>query len=444
LARLDVVKSILSRIDPHSREVMNGAALAFILRGFGAALAFALNVVIGRLLGADAAGLYFLALSVVTIGAVVAKLGLDNTLLRFIASGASKGDWGSVLGVFRMGMRLAAVSSLAAVTAVFALAPWMADYLFDNPRMTPTLRVMSFGIFSFAVMTLLAESLKGLKRIRNSMLVSGVLYPGTALMVIWPLVSEFGASGAAMAYVLGTTTAAVVGWAMWRSNVAGVAASSTGFEREKLWSSARPLWTMSIINRGILPWAPLFLLGIWGTVEEAGIFGAATRVAMLVTFFLTAVNTVIAPKFAELYSKGEIDVLGRLARRSALLITAAASPLFVLLIFAGDWVMGLFGPDFVRGGTALAILAVGQAINTMTGSVTYLLMMTGHERDSRNAAILAVLLMFVCAALLIPGNGIIGAAISSTVAVMTLNAYATIMVYSRLGIVTVFQLRGNT
>ncbi|MCR9185101.1 MAG: oligosaccharide flippase family protein [Halieaceae bacterium] len=422
------------RLDDHTAEVLMGASLAFLLRAVGAGLAFALNVAIGRLLGTEGAGLYFLALSVVMIGAVLSKLGLDNTLLRFVAAGASSGDWNRVLGVFRIGIRIAAGTSLAAAGLVLMLAPWIADYVFGEPALAPSLRVMSLGIFSFATMTLLAESLKGLKRIRNSMLVSGVFYPGVALVLIWPLVTAFGVPGAAMAYVLGTGTAAVIGWAMWRANVAGVGAATPAFERATLWQSCRPLWTMSIINRGILPWAPLFLLGIWGTAEEAGIFGAATRVAMLVTFFLTAVNTVIAPKFAELHVRGEIGMLGCLARRFALLITLAASPLFVLLIFAGDWVMGLFGPDFVKGGTALAILALGQAVNTITGSVGYLLMMTAHERDISNASMLSMLLMFGCAVLLIPEHGMIGAAIASAVAVASMNIYSTVVIRLRLGV----------
>lgn len=421
-----------SGLDIHSREVLNGAALAFVLRALGAGLAFALNVVIGRLLGAEGAGLYFLALSVVTIGAVITKLGLDNALLRFIASGASSGDWNRVLGVFRMGMRLAAGASLAAAGGVFALAPWLAEHVFGELALVPTLRIMSVGILTFATMTLLAESLKGLKRIRNSMLVSGVLYPGIALVMIYPLVSSFGPPGAAIAYVLSTGTAAMIGWTMWRRNVADVASPSPWFDRVVLWQSCRPLWTMSIINQGILPWTPFFLLGIWGTADEVGIFGAATRVAMLVTFFLTAMNTVIAPKFAQLYELGEIETLGRLARRFSLLITLAASPLFVLLIFAGDRLMGLFGPDFVKGGAALAILALGQAVNTVTGSVGYLLMMTGHERDIRNASILAVLLMAVAALLLIPGHGILGAATSSAISIASINIYSTIIIKARL------------
>lgn len=433
--------SALARMDIHSLEVLSGATLAFALRAVGAGLALALNIVIGRLLGADGAGLYFLALSVVTIGAVVTKVGLDITLLRFVASSASRGDWNRMLGVFRMSIRIAAGTSLAATVAVFAIAPWMAERLFGEPALAPTVRVMSVGIFSFAMMTLIAESLKGLKRIRNSMLVSGVIYPGVALIIIWPLATQFGAPGAAMAYVLGTAAAAAVGWAMWRGHVAGIDAPAPAFERTTLWQSCRPLWAMSIINRGLLPWVPLFLLGTWGTVEEVGIFGAAMRVAMLLSFFLTAVNTAIAPKFAELYTNGQIEMLGQLARRFALLITLAASPLFVLMIFAGDWVMGLFGPEFVQGGTALAILVVGQAVNTMTGSVGYLLNMTGHERDNRDAAILSVLIMFATALTLIPLLGLIGAALASMFAVLTTNIYASIQVYRRLRVLVILPLR---
>jgi len=434
LLKLKRTAPILAKLDIHSLEVLSGAALAFVLRAVGAGLAFALNVVIGRLLGAEGAGLYFLALSVVTIGAVITKLGLDNTLLRFIAFGASSGDWDRVLGVFRMGMRLVAGTSLAAAATVLTLAPWMADHVFGEPALAPTLRVMSLGIFSLATMALLAESLKGLRRIRNAMLVSGVLYPAIALVVIWPLASSFGAPGAATAYVLGTGTAAAIGWAMWRTNVAGVAAPSPVFERAVLWQSCRPLWIMSIIKQGILPWAPLFLLGIWGTAADTGVFGAAIRVSMLVSFFLVAVNTVIAPKFADLHARGEIEIMGGLARRFALVVTLAASPLLLTLIFAGDWVMGLFGPDFVRGSAALAILGLGQAVNTMTGSVGFLLIMTGHERDARNASIVSACLLTGFAILLVPSHGLIGAAIASAVSTASLHLLSAALVKKRLGI----------
>jgi len=407
----------------HMAEVLRGAGLAFVLRGVGAGLAFLLNVVIGRMLGAEGAGLYFLALSVVSIGAVITKLGLDKTLLRFVAAGASTADWNRVVGVFRTGTRLAAASSLTGAVVVFVAAPLMAEHFFGQPPLGGPLRAISLGIFTFALMMLLSECLKGLKRIRDSMLVSGVLYPLIALAVIWPLATLFGPTGAALAYVLGTGGAAAVGYALWRATMRGHPAPDPNFDRATLWHSARALWVMDLINRAVLPWAPLFLLGLWGTAADSGVFGAATRVSMLVTFFLVAVNTVIAPKFAELYARGEIEMIGRLARRFALLITLAASPLFLILIFAGDWVMGLFGPDFVRGGAALAILALGQAVVCITGVAGQVLIMTGREKYMRNGSVLALATMAVSSLLLIPRYGIYGAATASALSLSMMNLY---------------------
>jgi O-antigen/teichoic acid export membrane protein len=116
---------------------------------------------------------------------------------------------------------------------------------------------------------------------------------------------------------------------------------------------------MAILNTGVLPWAPLFFLGDLGNPEESGIFGAATRMAMLVSFFVAAANTVITPKYAALIARGEMENLSYLARRTTAIVMLAASPVFLLLIIKSHWVMGLFGEDFRAGGLALAILICG-------------------------------------------------------------------------------------
>lgn len=438
---LSVVRRRVAALDGNAREVLSGATVAFVLRGIGAALAFAFNVAIGRLIGAEGAGLYFLALSVAMIGSVVARMGLDNTLLRYVASGASSGDWARAKGVVALGLRNAGIAGLALAALGFAFAPILAVHLFDRPDLTSHLRVMSLAMLAFSAMTLMAEALKGLKHIAASMLASGVLYPAAGLLLIWPAVQGFGPLGASFAYLGGTTLAALFGWAMWRRAVATNAAAPA-FPQAELLASSRPLWVMAILNRGVLQWAPLFLLGVWGTAEETGVFGAATRVAMLVSLLLMAVNTAIAPKFAELYQCGEMEALARLARRFALYVTLAASPLLALLILAGDHVMGLFGPEFRSGGTALAILAAGQAVNVATGSVGYLLMMSGHERDARTAAIIGAVGLAVLSPMLIPAYGAIGAAALTAITLAITQVTLATLVMKQLGIVLVPLLRG--
>lgn len=433
---MSAIKNITKRfseMDGHFREVLTGASVAFVLRILGAAAAFALNVIIGRLLGAEGAGLYFLALSVALIGSILAQLGLASTLLRFIAAGAAKNDWGQIKGVFFQGVKLSAAASLGIAIIIAATAPWSAEYIFGKPALTTPLRYMSLAVITFSMMTLLAESLKGLKQIGRSMLVTGVIYPVVALVLIWPLATLAGPAGASLAYVIGTGVAALIGAFWWQAETRNHGPAQP-IPAPELWQSARPLLVMNLILRGIIPLAPLFLVGVWSSAEDAGIYGAAARLALLASFFLAAVNSAIAPKFAELYTKGDMATLARVTRRFAVGITLATSPLFLVLFFAGDWVMSLFGPDFTRGGSTLAILAVGQLVNSMFGSSVFLLMMSGYEKDIRTSSLIAVAVLALLLVTLVPLYGLIGAAISASAAYSILTLWSAFMVGKRLNI----------
>ncbi len=423
------------------QEVMKGASLAFVLRVLGAGFAFAFNVVIARLLGADGAGLYFLALSVTVIGSVIGRVGLDNTLLRFTATHATKGEWGKVKGVYALGMRIAVTVSGGLSLLGFWLAPWMAEVLFHKPELAEPLRWMSLSILPFALLNLQAESLKGLKRIRDAMLVQGIGVPLIGLLLIWPLARVAGVEGAAWAYLAAAVLVALLGVWAWRRTVVEHFAVAAVFPFKDLWASCKPLFVTSLMNQAILPWAPLFLLGIWASSDEVGVFGAATRAAMLVNMVLGTVNNVLAPKFAELYARGETEALGRTARRSALMITLLASPIFLVLFFGGKWVMMLFGPEFAEGALALAILAAGQFVNTLTGSVNHVLIVTGNEVIVRNTMLIATAAQIAICVMLIPSMYSVGAAIATATATASISIVSAYMVWKRLGIVTIPFLR---
>ena len=57
---------------------------AFALRIVGAVLGFFFNIVLARVLGAQGAGIIYLALTITTIAAILGRIGKDVSLLRFI------------------------------------------------------------------------------------------------------------------------------------------------------------------------------------------------------------------------------------------------------------------------------------------------------------------------------------------------------------------------
>jgi O-antigen/teichoic acid export membrane protein len=179
------------------------------------------------------------------------------------------------------------------------------------------------------------------------------------------------------------------------------------------------------------------MVGIWKSSSEVGIFAVANRTAALTSFILIAVNSIAAPKFAALYSQGNLEDLGKTAQHAARLMVLMAGPVLLFFLVFPGWVMSMFGDHFESGSLALSIIAAGQFVNVVTGSVGYLLMMCGYERLMRNTTAISAIVNIVANVLLIPRFGINGAAVASAITLISQNLIAAALVWRRLGIWTI-------
>jgi O-antigen/teichoic acid export membrane protein len=428
--------SWLARMDPHLIEVLRGASVAFTLKVLGVGLSFSFNVLLARLLGAQGAGIYYLSLTVITIATVFGRIGLGNALLRFTADNAAKGDWHKVAGVSRLGIRMALSTSFLVTLILVFSASWIAQSIFSKPDLTEPLRLMALSILPVSLINLYGELLKGLKNIRDSMLVQVVGIPLVSLPFLALLGGKLGVMGAATAYVVSSLLVLLFGVFLWRRATPQLRRLTGHFDLGLLMRSTLPLFWITFMNL-VMSWTDTVLLGIWTDAKMVGIYGAAWRTAMLTSFILFAFNSIVAPKFAALYAQGNIQVLAALARNAAKLMALLTAPILLIFIVAPTFVLGLYGPEFTVGAMVLTILAIGQFINVATGSVGYLLMMTGHEKLMRNNIIFSAVLNIVLNITLIPKFGIVGAAVANSVSIVTMNLISVFLVYWKLSIFTI-------
>ena len=419
------------RLDEHTKEVVVGASSAFVLRILGAALSFALSVVLGRMLGASGVGLYFLALSVVIIATVIGRVGLDNTVLRFTAASASMGDWVAVKGLYIKSMKLTLVASSIMTLPVLAFAPWIGQTLFDEPSLTMPLRLMALAIVPTALFTIVAQMLQGLKRTKDGNTVLSVWAPAFCLMGAIALVPTWDVMGAAMAYTMAAILTVLIAWWRWHSATPQMTHLSGYFSTVKLLQSSVPLFWMSL-SQLIVTLSATVILGIWSSSADVGIYGAASRVVLLLSFLVLAINSIASPKFAALYQKGDMHSLVSLANNSTKLLILASSPVFAILFLMPEKVMGIFGPEFASGATVILILAAGQVVNIMTGTAGNVLMMCGYERLVRNTLGISVVVCIGLSFLLIPSMGVVGAAIANAVTVTIENLILVTLVRRKI------------
>ena len=423
-----------SGVDDHVRELARGVSLALVLQALGVGAAFAFRVAVGRTLGTDGAGLFFLAQTVLLIGGTVGTMGLGAAAVRFTATGTASGDSPAVAGAYRLATRYATLTAMVLTACLILGAEPLAVHVFHDPRLTAPLRWLALGVLPLATVRLHGEFLKGRGRVAWALLVNGVTVPVVAMAVTVALAPRFGLPGAIAGYLSATVAAMAAGIVLWRRGTAELRTVRPVFSSAVLISSAMPILVITLANL-IGQHSGTFVLGATAEMDDVGIFTIALRTAMMISFVLLAVNSVAAPRFAALHAAGDYRRLEVFARTATLAMLAIASPVLALLIFAPSWVLGLFGDGFRAGAAALTVLALGQFFNVATGSVGWILKMSGNERSLRNVVVTAQVTTFILCCVLIPRYGLIGAASATAAGVVLQNSATTVLVWRYLGIV---------
>lgn len=423
------------RLDGHMREVVRGAGQALFLKVGAMACNFLLYVAVARFLPPTAAGLFFLALTLGQITATLGRLGLDNSVVRFVAAHAENKEWGIVRAVYHRGLMLAIGFSTFMAGLLWLSQDWLALRVFGKPELAPLVAVFALATVPFALFTLYAHLLKGLKQIAGHVLVLSLLWPLFTTAGIFLLGTDHGAVGAAWSFFTAAVLSLGIGVWLWRQALPASTGELGAFPLNTLLASCIPLFWVAALQL-ILQWFPTLLLGVWANSEDVGVYSVANRTALLMALLLLAVNSISAPKFAALYHQGNLNAVGQIARQSALLISLASLPLLCLFLFFPEWVLSLFGPNYREGAWILRILAVGQFINVITGSVGYVLMMSGHETAMRNIFLVCALVALGLNSVLVPQWGITGAAIAAAITLTLQNGLAAFGVWRKLRIIT--------
>lgn len=202
------------------------------------------------------------------------------------------------------------------------------------------------------------------------------------------------------------------------------------------WGRALPPFILLMAASSLNGQIGILALGWLSTDEEVAALRVAQNGAMMVALSLTIVNQVISPQITRAYRDNDQARLQRLSRQSARGALAVAMPVALPLIFLGGPILDLvFGAEYRDSASLpLAILAIGQLINVLFGSVGMFLTMSGYERDTLIGQIIALLVNAIAAVLLIPPLGAMGAALAVTIGLATWNVVLGILFIKRLGL----------
>lgn len=403
---------------------------SFTIKIVQAGTIFLSQLVLARLLGVAGFGLFMFAHTAVTLMGILGRFGAEATVVRYAAVYLAHERWGLLRGLLRHVIQAAVLACALLVLGVAAVA---------GPLEDERSEALLAALLVLVPLVLCYVPQSGLYALRRPVLADlpvAVVRP--LLLVVLALAAWRWRGGLTPIQAIGCNAAAyaaaaLVGFALLRRHLPAAARTRRPEHRRREWiATALPLMLVSSMHL-VSTQTDIVMLDLLDGHAPAGIYAAATRIALLVAFLLIAVNTVIGPIVAARHSTGEHAEVQRtltLAARAIFAFTAVGALALVLL---GPVALRLFGPGFEAGYPALVVLLVGQVVNALAGSVGQVLNMTGHERLTATVITAAAIANVALNAALIPPLGTIGAAIATAATTIGWNVALLIAVRRRLG-----------
>lgn len=397
-----------------SRTLVARAAGVGLVGGvIGAASNLLLATLVGRALGAAGAGPFFQTMAVVAIASNVLELGADTGLVRHVSAALAQGRGDRVRGLVRIAVLPVVAASVLAIVAGALVAPELGGPT-GGGRGWVVIMLLGSGLA--ALMAVLLGAVRAMSSVLSVTLVQNVGLPLARLALV----------GASVMIGASSSRSAALAW-LAPLPVALLAAALLLVRAERthrhpsapalpVESETRRFWAFSA-PRGVaaaveicLEWVDVLIVGALCSAADAGIYAVVTRAARSAELIQQASRIAIGPIISAALAEGRLGSVRRLNRDVALGTTLLSWPFFTIAAYFAPALLGLFGPAFAEGATALRILCVGLALAYATGGVQSILLMGGRSGAQLGNKTACLVVNVVLDLVLVPRFGFVGAA----------------------------------
>jgi O-antigen/teichoic acid export membrane protein len=426
------LKQTENHSNPYVSLLKRASIGSLCIKVAGAGNEFILSIILARVLGVNGYGAYVLSITWVMILAMLATMGFDSASIRFIPEYVVNKKWTLLRGLLIKSCQMIMVNSFGLVLLVILFT-----FLFDSTINTP-LRYASFLIPLLSVNRFRQSGLRALKHVVRSEFPEFVIRPVLLAGLLIGFSFYYHHTLTPATAILLTLSVAMVisvigGTWLYRLLPSPVSRVPTEYTTKYWIAYAFPMLLFSglqLVNN----YTDIIMIGSMMGSEFAGIYSAASRISILVTFGLMATNSIVAPIISELHSlkmHQELQQIITLAARGAFVFTISVGAFIAL---AGPYLLSFFGSAFFKGYPALLILLLGQTINAVSGSVGLIMILTGHHVQAARIFGLSAMLNIIFNAILIPFFGIVGAAVATAITTALWNIVMIYFVVAKLKI----------
>ena len=396
-----------------SVELLRGGAVNALGTAVGAFRTLFV-VLVARLLGDAALGVYSLAWATVDLVGKVAGLGLGLGIVPLVARADAE-------GADNRGLLLTAVSTGLASSLTLALAMTVGirtagHLIFRSPELADAVGLMVLALPGVVVYRISTGFSRGLRIMRHNLYSRGFV---ESLVTLTVFLAAFALGARALAsvgaLVVGTTAGGVVAFLLALTVASGAGNVSIQAAR-RLVRHSLPVAGYGLVNL-FMQRLDVLLLGAF--VDRApgldlatfGAYCAAVEVANVMRRVRQTFEPIYTPVVARRMADDDFEPVRGVVAQMGRWTLALQLPLAGVLIVSGGLALALFGPSFVTAAPWLSLLVVSHGLFNYFGLAESLLLVQRPDLNLLNSCVAATIQLGL-SLLLVPRIGAAGAALA--------------------------------
>lgn len=386
----------------------------------GAAIGFITQLALARLLGAESLGMYYLAISLGGVLAILAGLGYPSITVRFISEYRINGEWHALRAFLTSAYRTAAIAGAALIVVTGIIVFVWPTATFEQ-RLCLTLGALTAPAFTF--IRLNGAIANAYRRYFLSFLPDLLVRPAVMLAIIGALIAVGVTITVPQLLALNLIIVLIVSIPVFLTvrqttstdldqTLEPAPVTDTPTPTGSKWRvHGLPMVVVALFT-ALFADVAILTVGIALPPDQTAIFGVCIKIALLLGFAIQSVHQLIMPDAADAYARGDkIAVQQAVARGNLLSMVACLGATGGIVLF-GSFALSFFGEQFEQGYTCLIILALSQVYRAGAGPVSQMLNLAGKERKAVPVFATCLVLLVALGAGLTPYFGLNGAAAS--------------------------------
>jgi len=428
-------KFFINLKDRHFSEVLKGSALSFGIKILTVILGLITNYIIANYYGAEVIGTLAFLMSIMTIASMITLMGMDVSVLRLIPPLLVQKKFSRIRDIIKI--KFIFIMSLSVIVSIliYFSSSLITDVIFNKPNLTVLISLISYFIFFQVVGKFTISTIRALKNIKAFLILQFLPSIINLLILLSITISFYNLYNPIYSQITTQVIIAIISLLFLRKHLNSYKADNCREDTislKEIVAISFPMFLTSAMQMVVLQ-TDILMLSSMSTLTNVGIYSIVMKLALLTSFIINSVNTIVAPKFSELYYNNQLNELKKVSKKSTKLVFFATIPVTIVLILFSDKLLSIFGDKFIAGSFALILLAIGQLVNAMAGSVGYFLNMTGHQKTLNKIVLFGALCNVILNILLIPNYGIEGAAFASMSSMIIWNIIASVYIKKQFG-----------